>query len=122
LTEESRIWGVQPTYAILLSHGKSVKCKDCGGEGTLPIHGSIKTCRSCGGLGRVPLLSEAYRVLRGFRLPEHYTVTYSESVLIKFSRYHVSEVYMGYDIDEVIHSLFALAVSGIKARIVFPVF
>jgi len=122
LTEESRIWGVEPTYAILLSHGGEGKCKDCGGEGTLPIHGSIKTCRSCGGLGRVPTLNEAQRILRGFRLPEHYTVTHGQSVLLKFSRYRVSEVASGYDTDEVIHSLFALAVSGIKARIVFPVF
>jgi len=110
-------------YAILLSHGdERVKCKDCGGEGTLPIHGSVKTCRSCGGLGRVSTLNEAYRVLRGFRLPEHYTVTHGQSVLLKFSGYHVDEVVSGYDTDEVIHSLFALTVSGIKARIVFPVF
>jgi len=110
-------------YAILLTHGEEyITCRDCGGEGTLPIHGSVKTCRSCGGLGRVPTLKEAQRVLRGFRLPEHYTVTRGQSVFLKFSGYYAHEVGSGYDVDEVIRSLFAFAVSGIKARIVFPVF
>jgi len=114
---------VMSIYAILLTHGdEQMKCRDCGGEGTLPIHGSVKTCRSCGGLGRVPTLKEAQRVLRGFRLPEHYTVTRGQSVFLKFSGYYAHEVFSGYDVDEVIRSLFAFAVSGIKARIVFPVF
>jgi RecJ-like exonuclease len=97
-----------------LSRGEEqVKCKVCGGEGTLNIRGSLKTCRVCGGLGRVLALDEAQRVLRGFRLPEDYTVTHGQSVRLMFS---------GYDTDAVIKSLFALAVSGIEARIVFPVF
>lgn len=101
-------------YAILLSHGEEhVKCKDCGGEGTLNIHGSLKTCRTCNGLGRVLAFDQAHRALRWFRLPEDYTVTHEQSVRLTFS---------GYDVDVVIKSLFAFAVSGIKARIVFPVF
>ena len=101
-------------YAILLSHGEErVKCKDCDGEGSLDIRGSLKTCRFCSGLGRVLAFEEAHRVLRAFRLPEDYTVAHRHSVQLMFS---------GYDVDEVIHSLFAFSVSGIKARIVFPVF
>lgn len=106
--------GVHSVYAILLSHGEErVKCKDCGEEGTLIFHGSVKTCRSCGGLGRVPTFDQALRTLRVFRLPEDYKVTHGQSVLLTFS---------GYDVDVVIKSLFAFSVSGIKARIVFPVF
>jgi RecJ-like exonuclease len=101
-------------YAILLSHGEEqIKCKDCGGEGTLILHGSVKTCRSCSGLGRVLAFDQAHRLLRRFRLPEDYTVTHGQSVRLMFS---------GYDVDVIIKSLFAFAVSGIKARIVFPVF
>ena len=100
-------------YAILLSHGEErVKCKDCDGEGSLDIRGSLKTCRFCGGLGRVMAFDEAHRVLRGFRLPEDYTVSHGHSVQLMFS---------GFDVDEVIHSLFAFSVSGIKARIIYPV-
>ena len=109
-------------YAILLSHGEEqIKCKDCGGEGTLNIHGSLKTCRFCSGLGRVPTLDQAQRVLRVFRLPENYTVTYGHSVQLMFSGFNVDDVISGFDVDEVIHSLFAFAVSGIKARVIYPV-
>jgi len=107
-------FGVRSLYAILLSHGEErVKCQDCGGEGTLIIHGSVKTCRSCSGLGRVLASDQARQILRVFRLPEDYTITHRQSVLLTFS---------GYDVDVIIKSLFAFAVSGIKARIVFPVF
>ena len=110
-------------YAILLSHGEEqIKCKDCDGEGTLNIHGSLKTCRSCGGLGRVLAFEEAHRVLRAFRLPEDYTVSHGHSVQLRFSGFDIADVVSGFDVDEVIHSLFALSVSGIKARIVYPVF
>ena len=109
-------------YAILLSHGEEqIKCKDCDGEGSLDIRGSLKTCRFCGGLGRVMAFDEAHRVLRGFRLPEDYTVTLRHSVQLMFSGFDLADVVSGFDVDEVIHSLFALSVSGIKARIIYPV-
>jgi len=105
-----------------LSHGEEhVKCKDCGGEGTLTIHGSLKTCRYCDGLGRVPAINQAQRVLRDFQLPQHYTVAHGQSVLLKFSRYRIEDVVSGSDIDVVIKSLFAFTVSGIKAKIVYPI-
>ena len=65
---------------------------------------------------------EARRALRGFRLPEDYTISHGHSVQFMFSGFDIADVVSGFDVDEVIHSLFALSVSGIKARIVFPVF
>jgi len=101
-------------YAILLSHGdEQIKCRDCGGEGTLNIRGSLKTCRVCGGMGTVQTIDEIHRVVRRFQLPEEFKVSHSQSALLMFRVY---------DVDIVIHTAQALNVSGIRCRIIFPVF
>jgi RecJ-like exonuclease len=98
-------------YAILLKNGEDrVKCKDCGGEGSLPIRGSLKVCKVCNGLGIVPVIEKAQRALRQFQQPTNYTIHHGHSVVLR---------YCGY--DDVIHALQALWLSGIKARVVFPI-
>jgi len=101
-------------YAILLSHGNERrKCYDCDGEGTLNIRGSLKTCRACGGMGAVQIIDEIHRIMRRFQLPEEFKVSHSQSTLLMFRVY---------DVDIVIHTAQALSVSGIRCRIIFPVF
>jgi len=113
LTEESRNWGDR-MYALLVNHGaEQRKCGDCDGEGTLNIHGSLKTCRICGGIGTVPTIDEIRRVMRRFQLPSEFTVYHSQSLLLMFRVY---------DVDIVVHTAQALSVSGIRCRIIFPVF
>jgi len=101
-------------YAILVNHGdERRKCGDCDGEGTLNFHGSLKTCRVCGGMGTVHTVDEVHRVMRRFQLPEEFKVSHSQSVLLMFRVY---------DVDIIIHTAQALNVSGIRCRIIFPVF
>jgi len=105
-------------YAILLTHGdEQMNCRDCGGEGTLNIHGSLKTCRDCGGLGKVLISDEAYRVMREFRIAGDFTVSHEHSTLLRLGGYDTQDIE-----DRLLQMLDALAVSRIKARIVFPVF
>jgi RecJ-like exonuclease len=99
-------------YAIQVHGDERRKCGDCDGEGSLIIHGSLKTCRICGGIGTVPTIDEIRRVMRRFQLPSEFTVCHSRVLLM----------FRVYDVDIVIHTAQALAVSGIKTRIVFPVF
>jgi len=110
--------GVKPVYAILVTHGdEQMNCRDCGGEGTLDIHGSLKTCRDCGGLGKVLVSDEAQRVLREFRIVGDFTVSHEHSALLRLRGYDTQDIE-----DRLLQMLDALAVSRIKARIVFPVF
>jgi len=110
--------GVKPVYAILVTHGdEQMNCRDCGGEGTLDIHGSLKTCRDCGGLGKVLISDDAHRVLREFRIVENFTVSHEHSTLLRLNGYDTQDIE-----DRILQVLNALTVSGIKARIVFPVF
>jgi DnaJ-class molecular chaperone len=98
-------------FGILVENGEDqVKCKDCGGEGSLPIHGSLKVCRACNGLGTVSAFSIVQRALRQFQQPANYTVSRGNSIVLKYSGR-----------DDVVHALQALWLSGIKARIVFPI-
>jgi len=100
-------------YAILLSHGdERRKCCDCDGEGTLNIRGSLKTCRVCGGMGAVQIIDEIHRIMRRFQLPEEFKI-HSQSALLMFRVC---------DVDTVVHTAQALSVSGIRCRIIFPVF
>jgi len=104
-------------FAILLTHGnEQMKCRDCGGEGTLQIHGSVKTCRDCGGLGMVLISDEVHRVLREFRVVDDFAVSLEHSTLLRLRGYDVQDVE-----DRILQTLNALAVSRIKARIIFPV-
>lgn len=107
-------------YGILLKNGNErIKCKDCGGEGSLPIHGSLKVCRLCGGLGTVPVIEEVQRVLRQFRLPANYTVSHEHSVILKFRLGYPTQ--MATYFDDIIHSFQALTFAKIPARIIFPI-
>jgi len=104
-------------YAILLSHGQEqIKCKSCGGEGTLNINGSLKTCRLCSGTGTRVVLDEALRVLRNFYFEGHFTISHEHGVHFEFrgARLHIE--------DMVLKVMAALSVSGIKTRLVWPVF
>jgi len=100
-------------FAILVHGNERKKCGDCDGEGSLNIHGSLKTCKICDGTGTVPIIAEIYRIMRKFQLSEEFIVSQSQSLLLMFRVY---------DVDIVIHTAQALTVSGIKARIVYPVF
>ena len=98
-------------FGILIKNGEDqVKCKNCGGEGSFQIRGSLKVCKTCNGLGTVLVIEEAQRVLRQFQQPTNYTVSRSHSVVLRYS----------YAFD-IIHALQALSVSGIKAKIIFPI-
>ena len=99
-------------YGILLHQKEYLKCVACKGEGAVTINGSLKTCRVCGGTGNIRVIDEIRKVLRRFQLPNEFTVSHSHSVLLAFRTY---------DVESVIRTAQALAVSGIKGRIVFPI-
>jgi len=109
---------VRILYALLVNHGsESVKCKSCGGEGTISIHGSLKTCRRCDGIGATSVEQEIQRVMREFRLPNNqFVVSHEHSIMLRFFGIDILDVE-----NRILQTLAALAVKGIKTRIIFPV-
>ena len=96
-------------YGVLLKKGeRRVKCKTCGGEGTVTIQGSLKVCRPCDGQGIVAQFKEAEKVLRQFQLSPRFVLKAYSSMLM-FS-----------DPEDTLRTLQAFKVSGIKATLVFP--
>jgi len=89
-----------------------VKCKVCHGEGYVYQNNAIKTCKVCEGKGFLETVKLAEKALTRFNQPKIYKVSCEHSTML---------VYRGYVYDEVLTALRVLAVSDIKAEIVFQV-
>ena len=99
-------------FGILLKGKPKVKCNVCRGEGYVYQNNALKTCRNCDGKGFVETVKLAERALARFNQPRIYKVSYEHSVML---------VYRGYVYNEVLMALRVLAVSDIKAEMVFHV-
>jgi len=99
-------------FGILLKGKPKVKCKICHGNGYVYQNNALKTCRVCDGKGFVETVRLAERALARFNQPKIYKVSYEHSTML---------IYRGYVYDEVLMALRVLAVSDIKAEMVFQV-
>ncbi len=99
-------------FGILLKGKPKVKCKICHGEGYVYQNNALKACKNCDGKGFVETVRLAERALARFNQPRIYSVSYEHSVML---------VYRGYVYNEVLMALRVLAVSDIKAEMVFQV-
>lgn len=99
-------------YGILLKGKDRVKCGVCKGEGVQSVGDRLRTCRACEGKGYVSKLKVAEWALARFGQPRIYQVSMEHSVVLR---------YEGYCFDEVIMALRALAISNIKAQLIFPI-
>jgi len=98
-------------FGILLK-GKKVKCNICHGQGYVYQNNALKTCKNCDGKGFVETVKLAERALARFNQPKIYRVSYEHSTML---------VYRGYVYDEVLTALHVLAISNIKAEVVFQI-
>ncbi len=99
-------------FGILLKGKPKVKCKICHGKGYVYKNNALKACKNCDGKGFVETVWLAENALARFNQPRIYKVSHEHSVML---------VYRGYVYDEVLMALRVLAVSDIKAEIVFQV-
>ncbi|MEM4480835.1 MAG: hypothetical protein QXG58_06305 [Candidatus Bathyarchaeia archaeon] len=99
-------------FGILLKGKPKVKCNTCHGNGYVYQNNALKTCRVCNGKGFVETVKLADEALARFNQPKIYKVSYEHSTML---------IYRGYVYDEVLTALRVLAVSDIKAEIVFQV-
>jgi len=97
---------------IRLKGKPSVKCKCCHGKGYVYQNNALRACKNCDGKGYIENVKLAERALTRFGQPKIYKVSCEHSTML---------VYRGYVYDEVLMALHVLAVSDIKAEIVFQV-